>query len=112
MKGLINMYDEKILLTQKDILEQDFKIDARGYRPQEVDKFLDMVMCDYSEYQTAIKRLKHDLREAISDNEKLRAEVRNLKTKLEIVNDNSSKNVTNLDLLKRISELEKAVFGE
>lgn len=54
--------DEKILLTPKDILEKDFKIDARGYRPQEVDKFLDMIMCDYSEYNTAIKRLKHDLK--------------------------------------------------
>ena len=46
-EGALFMYEEKILLTQKDILEQDFKIDARGYRPQEVDKFLDMVMCDY-----------------------------------------------------------------
>ena len=61
------MYEEKILLTQKDILEQDFKIDARGYRPQEVDKFLDMVMCDYSEFNTIINRLKNDLNEAISD---------------------------------------------
>lgn len=34
------MYEEKIFLTANDILEKDFKIDARGYRPQEVDKFL------------------------------------------------------------------------
>lgn len=106
------MYEEKILLTQKDILEQDFKIDARGYRPQEVDKFLDMVMCDYSEFNTIINRLKNDLNEAISDNEKLRAELRNMKTKLEVANDSSAKNVTNVDLLKRVSELEKVVFGE
>ena len=106
------MYEEKILLTQKDILEQDFKIDARGYRPQEVDKFLDMVMCDYSEFNTIINRLKNDLNEAISDNEKLRAELRSMKTKLEVANDSSAKNVTNVDLLKRVSELEKVVFGE
>lgn len=106
------MMEEKILLTPKDILEKDFKIDARGYRPQEVDKFLDMIMCDYSEYNTAIKRLKHDLREAIEDNDKLRAEIRNLKTKLDIASENSSKEVTNLDLLKRISDLEKVVYGE
>ena len=34
------MYQERILLTGKDILEKEFKIDTRGYRPQEVDKFL------------------------------------------------------------------------
>lgn len=38
------MIEEKILLTTNDILEKEFKIDARGYRPQEVDKFLDIVI--------------------------------------------------------------------
>ena len=37
------MYKEKIILTPKDILEKDFKIDARGYRMQEVDKYLDVI---------------------------------------------------------------------
>ena len=104
--------NDRITLTMQDILEKEFKIDARGYRPQEVDKFLDMVMCDYSEFNTIINRLKNDLNEAISDNEKLRAELRNMKTKLEVANDSSAKNVTNVDLLKRVSELEKVVFGE
>jgi DivIVA domain-containing protein len=36
-------------------LEKEFKIDARGYRPQEVDKFLDMVIRDYTEYNSIIK---------------------------------------------------------
>ncbi len=104
--------EEKILLTSKDILEKEFKIDARGYRPQEVDKFLDMIICDYSEFSTTIKRLKHELREAINDNDKLRAEIRSLKTKLDVVNESASQGVTNLDILKRLSELEKIVYGE
>ena len=37
------MYNDKIYLTPQEILDHDFKIDARGYRPQEVDKFLDLV---------------------------------------------------------------------
>ena len=57
------MYEEKILLTQKDILEQDFKIDARGYRPQEVDKFLDMVIRDYTEYSNIVRKLEKDIKE-------------------------------------------------
>ena len=36
------MYQDRILLTNKDIYEKEFKIDTRGYRPQEVDKFLDL----------------------------------------------------------------------
>ena len=38
------MFDDKRFLTPKEILDKDFKIDARGYRPQEVDQFLDMVI--------------------------------------------------------------------
>ena len=51
------MLEEKIYLTTKDILEKEFKIDTRGYRPQEVDKFLDIIMSDYNEYNKIIKRL-------------------------------------------------------
>ena len=34
------MYDDKRFLTAREILEKDFKIDARGYRPQEVESIL------------------------------------------------------------------------
>ena len=35
------MFNGKISLTPEEIYEKEFKVDARGYRPQEVDKFLD-----------------------------------------------------------------------
>ena len=44
------MYHDRILLTNKDIYEKEFKVDTRGYRPQEVDKFLDDIMRDYEEW--------------------------------------------------------------
>ena len=47
-----------------------------------------------------------------SDNAKLKAEIRNLKSSLEIAKSASPKGVTNVDLLKRISDLEKVVYGE
>ena len=49
------MLSDKISLTLEDILNKDFKIDARGYRPQEVDKFLDQIMGDYNEFINIIK---------------------------------------------------------
>ena len=33
------MYHDRIALSSGEILEKEFKIDARGYRLQEVDKF-------------------------------------------------------------------------
>ena len=37
------MYHDKIALTMQNILEKEFKVDARGYRMQEVDQFLDIL---------------------------------------------------------------------
>lgn len=104
------MYDDKRFLTAKEILNKDFKIDARGYRPQEVDQFLDLIIKDYVDFETTTKRLVTEIKSLESDNAKLKAELRNLKSALEIAN--SNKGVTNVDLLKRISDLEKVVYGE
>ena len=54
------MYQDRILLTCKDILEKEFKIDTRGYRPQEVDKFLDAIIRDYEEFLKIIKEIEND----------------------------------------------------
>ena len=64
----VKMYNEKIDLTPGEILEHDFKIDARGYRPQEVDKYLDMIIRDYTEYNNIIKNLKGQINDLTSDN--------------------------------------------
>ena len=108
------MYNERIYLTAQAILEKEFKIDARGYRPQEVDKFLDMVIRDYTEYNSIIKKLDKDTKNLIEDNNKLKQEIRYLKEQLEMKNstENTTKTLTNVDLLKRISQLEKVVFGK
>ena len=104
------MYEEKRFLTAREILEKDFKIDARGYRPQEVDQFLDLVIKDYVEFENTTKKLLSEIKLLESDNSKLKSEIRNLRASLEIAN--SNKGVTNVDLLKRISDLEKVVYGE
>jgi DivIVA domain-containing protein len=110
------MYNEKIFLTPQEILDKEFKIDARGYRPQEVDKFLDLVIRDYTEFLTTIKKLDKDIRDLTEDNVKLKQEMRKLKTNLEAAtdneSDNSSRGVNNVDLLRRLSQLEKVVFGK
>ena len=104
------MYEEKRFLTAREILEKDFKIDARGYRPQEVDQFLDLIIKDYVDFEATTKRLVTEIKTLEQDNAKLKAEIRNLRASLDIAG--SNKGVTNVDLLKRISDLEKVVYGE
>ena len=38
-------------------MDKEFKIDARGYRPQEVDQFLDMIIKDYVDTKAAKRYL-------------------------------------------------------
>ena len=66
------MYQERILLTSKDILEKQFKIDTRGYRPQEVDKFLDVVIRDYEEYTSILKEQENERKDLIEENIRLK----------------------------------------
>ena len=106
------MYNEKIALTTQDILNKDFKIDARGYRPQEVDKFLDMVIADYTEFTTIIKKQESEIRALTEDNIKLKQEYHKLRSRLEAAGEDRENPVNNVDLLRRISQLEKIVFGK
>ena len=105
------MYNEKFYLTTQDILDKEFKIDARGYRPQEVDKFLDMVIRDYTEFMNIIKKLEKENRNLTSDINKLKSEYRKLRDNIETASEGSNGTSSNLDLLRRLSKLEKIVYG-
>ncbi len=106
------MYQESIALTVKEILEKQFKIDTRGYRPQEVDKFLDLIISDYETFNKKIRDLELDKKEMIDENIRLKQEVRALRTKLDVVKENSRPDVSNADLLRRLSSLEKIIYGK
>ena len=105
------MNKEKIALTMQDILEKEFKIDTRGYRMQEVDAFLDMIIRDYNEYNNIIDALTKELREISKENTELKQEMRNLNASIENAK-SKEKEITNVDLLRRISQLEKIVLGK
>ena len=64
--------NDRITLTMQDILEKEFKIDARGYRPQEVDKFLDIIIKDYNEYNNIIRNLEKEKRALALENQNLK----------------------------------------
>ena len=105
------MDNDKISLTMKDILEKEFKIDTRGYRMQEVDHFLDIIIRDYNEFNNIITKLNEDNERLAEENAALKQEVRSLNSSIETVK-GKEKEVTNIDLLRRISKLEKIVLGK
>ena len=104
------MNSDKIALTMKDILEKDFKIDARGYRMQEVDQFLDIIIRDYNEYNNMVNSLSEENERLEKENFALKQEVRSLRSSIDTAK-GGEKEVTNVDLLRRISQLEKIILG-
>ena len=106
-KNLIN-------LTPEDILNKEFKVDTRGYRLKEVDQFLDIIITDYQEFNKIILELQKEKEEQLEEILNLKQEIRNLKTSVEISRSASSNsdNISNIDILKRLSQLEKIVYGK
>ncbi len=97
-------------LTTKDILQKEFKSAMRGYNVAEVDEYLDMIIRDYESYQKDLSYLQ-------SENERLMSRVDEL-TKQAVLAKPTQSNVssvgsgvTNFDIQKRLSNLEKHVFG-
>lgn len=89
-------------LIPKSILEKEFKTSLKGYKQDEVDKFLDTVIKDYEFFQNRIDELESENTKLKKDSEKFA---------LQQTRQGNSPGNTNYDILKRISNLEKQVFG-
>ena len=101
----------KISLTPQDILEKEFKIDTRGYRLKEVDQFLDEIIGDYENFYEIVKTLEKEKDDLLKEIMNLKQELRNVKMSIDIAK-TSDREVTNVDILRRVSNLEKIVYGK
>lgn len=121
-----NGNDFSLNYQPNDILQKEFKTKMRGYDPTEVDQFLDGIIKDYETMQNEIGQLK-------SENERL-MQARNAGAGNTAANTNqnfqqprqqgnrmrpqtkpstsaTAETSTNYDILRRLSNLEKRVFG-
>ncbi|HFC9120445.1 TPA: cell division regulator GpsB [Enterococcus faecium] len=101
-----------LVYSPKDILQQEFKTKMRGYDPVEVDEFLDNIIKDYETYSKELLALQEE-------NDRLSAKVAQLsktqgtaQTRVQQTEVPKSAAVTNFDILKRLSNLEREVFGK
>ena len=106
------MYQNRITLTPQDILNKEFKIDTRGFRLKEVDQFLDVIIGDYEEFYKILKENEKEKEELLEEIMNLKQEIRNLKMSIEIAKSGDSREVNNIDVMKRLSQLEKIVYGK
>ena len=91
----------RVQLNSKEILEKEFKTSIRGYNQRDVDKFLDIIMLDYEALNNEVQQLKEE----------------NERFKKSTAQEPEPKKTTqpqqvNYDVLKRLSNLERAVFGQ
>ena len=105
------MYQNKITLMPQDILEKDFKIYTRGYRLKEFDKFLDIIIGDYEQFLEIINNLEKEKADLLGEIMNLKQELRNSQLSTEVATSRGTGEVTNVDILKRLSQLEKMVYG-
>ena len=59
-----------------------------------------------------IKRTESEKKELIEENLRLKQELRDTRDKIELLKNSTGKEITNVDMLRRISMLEKIVFGD
>ena len=93
-----------------DIFNKEFKVKMRGFDPDEVDEFLDNIMKDYETFNKEILALQEE-------NDRLNAKIKQLNKSQAVMSkiqpeSQKSQTVTNFDILKRLSNLEKEVFGK
>ncbi|WP_342525681.1 cell division regulator GpsB [Chryseomicrobium sp. FSL W7-1435] len=89
-----------IQFKTSDILEKQFKTTMRGYSQEEVDAFLDEIIKDYEQFDKRIQELE-------KDNRDLRTQIEDAPRATP-----APQTSTNFDILKRLSNLEKHVFGD
>ncbi|ARU92013.1 DivIVA domain-containing protein [Spiroplasma clarkii] len=103
-----------IRYTSKHILEEDFEIEYKGYKCEEVDNFLDGIAEDYKLFEDKLKVLQ-------KENERLNAELKATNEKLSVVEsaitekdekvrELSSSSGPYVKLHERLSEVEKKTF--
>lgn len=112
---------ENINYTPKDILQKEFKQKMRGYDPNDVDGFLDDIIKDYETFNKELQSLS-------DENERLKVQVDELNKQIAVsgsqpmpsaggtaptrsVPSQPMSSATNMDILKRLSNLERRVFG-
>ena len=102
---------EKLELTPEKILNMQFNVDFKGYDPNEVDSFLDVVLEDYQKMEDNVQELLDLVASLQEEVSKLHNENISLAGKQRAIDLGNTTSYSSVDLLKRISRLEEQVYN-
>lgn len=111
--------DYRLGLTSEQILAKKFNANTRGYDAQQVDEFLDRVLEEFRRYESFVSNELPVLLKAGNQFEALKNRNQELEIELAVLkdkfaglskNDTVTINQNNLELHRRISALEKALY--
>lgn len=113
------MDEKEISLNAEAILHKTFTPNVKGYDPDEVDSFLDLVLHDYQAFEKYYKEsrryiadLETQWRKDKEANKALTVENAKLKSRLSGVKEGTSVNSNDIHLVNRIAALEKALYQQ
>lgn len=110
LRWKVRQMEKRFNLTVQDVLDKQFNVDFKGYSSVEVYEFLDLVIADYQEYDEMIATLGDKLQEYEKQINTLKAKIIELEGKQDLAEDASAIAGSNVDILKRLTRLENAVF--
>ena len=101
---------EKLNLTPEEILDKEFDVNFKGYDPNEVDAYLDLVLDDYQKMEDNVQELLDLVASLQNQVKELNQEKVALEGKSKAFDLSNTTSYSSLDLLKRISRLEEQVY--
>ena len=111
------MDDTTIALTAEKILNKTFTPNVKGYDPDEVDDFLDLIMSDYAAFERYYREaksytvdLENRLRKAKESGAEMELELAKFRQRFAGIGPNDRVTDENIVLLQRIRVLENELF--
>ena len=104
--------ETKLNLDVHAILDKEFHVDFKGYSASEVDALLDLVIEDYQIYDQMIAKMSEAALVQERTIASLKAKIIELEGKQKAMSESESMNVSQMDILKRLSRLKQIVYQE
>ncbi|QIL50860.1 cell division regulator GpsB [Weissella coleopterorum] len=103
---------EQVRHTVEEIFNKDFKKTAiQGYNTNDVDSYLDELMADYQSFESNIAELEETIEKQKLEIAELTRRANAVTTPASTINPATPSANANMDILKRLSNLERRVFG-
>ena len=103
---------KKLNLTPEEILNKEFKVDFKGYAPNEVDAFLDSILEDYQIMEDNVQQLLDTVSALQNQVKELTAKNVELEGRKMAFDLSNTTSYSSVDILKRISRLEEQVYNK